>query len=55
LQKYAAEQRIRKACEPRDLINRFLDICQFNGITHRFLTTELLDLSWNNYFGMAHE
>jgi predicted ATPase with chaperone activity len=54
LQKYATEQRVRKACEPRDLINRFLDICQYKGYSP-VLTTELLDLSWNNYFGMAHE
>ena len=54
LQKYSAERRVRKACEPRDLINRFLDICQFNGLPP-ILNEELLDLSWNNYFGMAHE
>ncbi|MEY3283330.1 MAG: ATP-binding protein [Acidobacteriota bacterium] len=54
LQKYTAERRIRKACEPRDLINRFLDICQFKGLPP-ILNEELLDLSWNNYFGMAHE
>ncbi|MEY4168457.1 MAG: ATP-binding protein [Blastocatellia bacterium] len=52
--KYAAERRIRKACEPRDLINRFLDICQFKGLPP-ILNEELLDLSWNNYFGMAHD
>ncbi len=54
LQKYTAERRIRKACEPRDLINRFLDICQFRGLPP-ILNEELLDLSWSNYFGMAHE
>jgi len=54
LQKYTAERRIRKACEPRDLINRLLDICQFKGLPP-ILNEELLDLSWNNYFGMAHE
>ena len=54
LRKYTAERRIRKACEPRDLINRFLDICQFRGLPP-ILNEELLDLSWNNYFGMAHD
>ncbi len=53
LGKYEAEKRIRKACEPRDLINRFLDICQFQGMQPE-LTPELLDLAWKNYFGMAH-
>lgn len=53
LGKYVAENRIMKACEPRDLLNRFLDICQFKSL-QPVLTPELLDLSWNNYFGIAH-
>jgi len=52
--KYASERRIRKACEPRDLINRFLDICQFEGLPP-VLSEELLDLSWNNYFGISRD
>jgi predicted ATPase with chaperone activity len=51
--KYPAEKRIMKACEPRDLINRFLDICQFKGLPPK-LDQELLDLAWDNYFGISH-
>jgi predicted ATPase with chaperone activity len=53
LERYGREQRTRKACEPRDLINRFLDICQFEGVPPT-LDRPLLDLAWRNYFGMAH-
>jgi predicted ATPase with chaperone activity len=51
--KYQAEKRVMKACEPRDLISRFLDICQYKGLPPA-LTKDLLDLAWNNYFGIAH-
>ena len=51
--KYPAEERVMKACEPRDLISRFLDICQYKGLPPA-LTKDLLDLAWNNYFGIAH-
>ena len=51
--KYLAEERVMKACEPRDLISRFLDIRQYKGLPPA-LTKDLLDLAWNNYFGMAH-
>ncbi len=51
--KYPAEKRVMKACEPRDLISRFLDICQYKGLAPA-LTKDLLDLAWNNYFGIAH-
>ena len=53
ISKYPGERRVMKACEPRDLINRFLDICQYKGLPPT-LTTELLDLAWSNYFGIAH-
>jgi len=53
ISKYRAEKRVMKACEPRDLINRFLDICQYRNLPP-VLTNELLDLAWNNYFGIAH-
>jgi len=51
--KYGEEKRVMKACEPRDLINRFLDICQYRNL-QPVLTDDLLDLAWNNYFGIAH-
>lgn len=53
LAKYAAEKRIMKGCEPRDLLNKVNDICIFEGRTPH-LTTQLLDLAWGNYFGTAH-
>lgn len=53
LQKYAAEQRVMKGCEPRDLLNKVNDICLFEGRVLQ-LTTELIDLAWGNYFGTAH-
>ncbi len=53
LQKYVAEDRVMKGCEPRDLLNKVNDICLFEGRPSQ-LTTELLDLAWGNYFGTAH-
>jgi hypothetical protein len=53
LRKYEREQRVMKSCEPRDLLNRISDICLFEGIEPK-LTTELIDLAWQNYFGTSH-
>ena len=53
ISKYPADKRVMKACEPRDLINRFLDICQYKSLQPT-LTNDLLDLAWGNYFGIAH-
>ncbi|HEU4768161.1 MAG TPA: hypothetical protein VFS77_12330 [Pyrinomonadaceae bacterium] len=53
LQKYAAEKRVMKGCEPRDLLNKVNDICIFEGRAPQ-LTTHLIDLAWGNYFGTAH-
>ncbi len=53
LQKYAAEKRIMKGCEPRDLLNKVNDLCIFEGRTPH-LTPQLIDLAWGNYFGTAH-
>jgi hypothetical protein len=52
LRKYVDEGRTLKSCEPRDLLNRVSDICQFRGSAPH-LTPELIDLAWNNYFGRA--
>ena len=52
LQRYNEEGRAPKSCEPRDLLNRVKDICQFRGLALH-LTPELIDLAWNNYFGRA--
>lgn len=53
LKKYAAEKRVMKGCEPRDLLNKVNDICIFEGRAPQ-LTTQLIDLAWGNYFGTAH-
>jgi hypothetical protein len=53
LSKYIAEKRVMKACEPRDLLSRFMDICQYKNLPPE-LTDDLLDLAWSNYFGIAH-
>lgn len=53
LHKYAAEKRVMKGCEPRDLLNKVNDICLFEGRVLQ-LTPELVDLAWGNYFGTAH-
>lgn len=51
--KYAAENRPMKPCEPRDLLNRVNDLCRFENRPLR-LTPELVDMAWKNYFGTAH-
>lgn len=53
LRKYAAENRVMKGCEPRDLLNKVNDICVFEGRAPQ-LTTQLIDLAWGNYFGTSH-
>jgi hypothetical protein len=41
-----------RSCEPRDLVERCLDICRYEGRPLE-VTPELLRLAWTNYFG-AH-
>jgi hypothetical protein len=53
LRKYVVEGRQMKSCEPRDLLNRVIDICLFEG-SQASLTTGLIDIAWRNYFGTAH-
>jgi hypothetical protein len=38
------------ACEPRDLVERCLDICRYENRALA-LTAELLEVAWANYFG----
>jgi hypothetical protein len=52
LRRYEKEERPMKACEPRDLIERCLDICRYEELP-REITPELLDRAWNNYFGVT--
>ena len=50
LERYRAENRELRACEPRDLIERARDICRFQTEPLE-LTPEVLDLAWIGYFG----
>jgi predicted ATPase with chaperone activity len=50
LDRYQAEQRELRGCEPRDLIERARDICRFRSARTE-LTEEILDLAWIGYFG----
>ncbi|HKR22625.1 MAG TPA: hypothetical protein VJS17_08530 [Pyrinomonadaceae bacterium] len=53
LRKYHAEQRQMKGCEPRDILDRATDICQFEK--HKLeLTPHIVDIAWRNYFGTSH-
>ena len=52
LKRYRAQHRELRACEPRDLIERARDICQFQGRPLE-LTPKVLDLAWIGYFGEA--
>lgn len=53
LKKYQTERRVMKGCEPRDLMDRATDICQFekHGLQ---LTPHIVDVAWSNYFGTSH-
>jgi hypothetical protein len=50
LERYRAQNRELRSCEPRDLIERALDICRFQGRPLE-LTSKVLDLAWVGYFG----
>ena len=50
LERYRAEDRELRACEPRDLIERAKDVCQLCGWPLE-LTEEVLAIAWQGYFG----
>ena len=50
LERYRAQNRELRSCEPRDLIERAHDICRFHGRPLE-LTLPVLDLAWTGYFG----
>ncbi len=49
---YDADKRPLRGCEPRDLIQRCIDLCRYEN-RPMGLTDELLHLAWKNYFGAA--
>lgn len=51
LNRYEAEGRELRCCQPRDLIERARDICRFHDKPLE-LTPEVLDLAWMGYFGI---
>ncbi len=50
--RYGAERREPKGCEPRDLIDRAIEVCKFRREPLR-LTKETLDQAWAGYFGAS--
>jgi hypothetical protein len=50
LERYRAQNRDLRSCEPRDLIERARDICRFRGKPLE-LTPKVMDLAWMGYFG----
>lgn len=53
LNNYMISHRQMKSCEPRDLLDRVLDICLFEGQPIE-LTPKVIDSAWRNYFGTSH-
>ena len=49
-QRYDRENRPLRCSEPRDLVQRILDICRYFDVPS-VLTKEMLELAWINYFG----
>jgi hypothetical protein len=47
---YQHERRPLVPCEPRDLLQRCIDICRYENRPH-VVTPDLLELTWTNYFG----
>jgi hypothetical protein len=50
LERYRAENRELRSCEPRDLIERSRDICRFHNRPLE-LNSKVLELAWHGYFG----
>jgi hypothetical protein len=50
LERYRAQNKVLRGCEPRDLIERARDICRFHNRPLE-LSPKVLDLAWAGYFG----
>jgi predicted ATPase with chaperone activity len=50
LERYRAQGRELRSCEPRDLIERARDVCRFQGRPME-LSPKVLDMAWLGYFG----
>ena len=53
LERYAAEGRPYRSCEPRDLIERGRDICHYQNLPMK-LNDEIIDLAWKGLFGSRY-
>jgi hypothetical protein len=52
LDRYEAEHRELRGCEPRDLLERARDVCRFRRARFE-LSEDVLDLAWSGYFGVS--
>jgi len=50
LTRYQAEHRPMQGCDPRDLIQRAIELCKFDQQSFQ-LTEAVLDEAWDSYFG----
>ncbi|MCG3150250.1 MAG: hypothetical protein PCFJNLEI_03731 [Verrucomicrobiae bacterium] len=48
--RYGKENREPKACEPRDIIDRAIEVCRYNR-EKLCLSKEIVDIAWDGYFG----
>jgi len=51
-QLYERDGRALRGCEPRDIIQRCLDLCAYES-RPKELSEELIELAWRNYFGVT--
>jgi predicted ATPase with chaperone activity len=47
---YEQDKRPLRGCEPRDIIQRCADLCNYENLP-KVLSNDLLELAWKNYFG----
>lgn len=50
--RYEQESREMKSCEPRDLVERCLDICRYENLPRK-INLEIMNRAWNYYFGVS--
>ena len=50
LERYQQEGKVLRASEPRDLLERARDFCQFEG-RDLHIDREVIDVAWRGYFG----
>jgi hypothetical protein len=52
VKRYISESRDMRCSEPRDLIERAMDICRLRNHEYR-LDQPIMDVAWRGYFGNA--